>query len=146
MWLFFHALTIKPSVGLDAAKLQCLCGVVHGPKCNVKDIQRKNTGFSQIYHQNPAHLCVPYVWLLRDTKCFLENFINKKWRMWRIASKTTNGGRDICLEIDQQPCLASRTPRVVVPTRATCFIRDTLSSFTHRPMSVVFAYGDFRWK
>ena len=27
------------------------------------------------------HLCVPYVWLLRhvrDTKCFLENFVNKK--------------------------------------------------------------------
>ena len=23
----------------------------------------------------------------------------KKWRMWRIASKKTNGGRDFCLEI-----------------------------------------------
>ena len=28
---------------------------------------------------------------------------SEKWRMWRIASKKTNGGRDICLEIVKQP-------------------------------------------
>ena len=63
----------------------------------------------------PAHLCVPYVWVLRDTKRFFENFVNQKWRMWRIASKKTIGGRDFCLEIvsvgafvGKQPALTSQ--------------------------------------
>ena len=60
----------------------------------------KNTSFSQIYHQNPTHLCVPYVWLLRDQSVSLKTLSIKKWRMWRIASKKMNGGRDICLEIE----------------------------------------------
>ena len=32
----------------------------------------KNASFCQIYYQNLADLCVPYVWLLRDTKSFLK--------------------------------------------------------------------------
>ena len=30
-----------------------------------------------------------------------ENFVNKKWLLWRIASKKVNGIRDFCLEIDE---------------------------------------------
>ena len=32
--------------------------------------QRYNNSFPQIHHQNPAHLCISYVWLSRDAKCF----------------------------------------------------------------------------
>ena len=39
---------------------------------------KENTSYCQIYHQNPACLCVPHVWLLRDTKRFFENFVNNK--------------------------------------------------------------------
>ena len=39
---------------------------------------KENTSFCQIYHQNPAYLCVPYVWLLRDRKPLFENFVNQK--------------------------------------------------------------------
>ena len=34
--------------------------------------------FLSDFPQNPARLCVSYVWLLMDTKCFLENFVIKK--------------------------------------------------------------------
>ena len=36
-------------------KTLCTSAVEYNPK-------GKHTSFSQIYHQNPAHLCVPYVW------------------------------------------------------------------------------------
>ena len=78
------------------------------PLTIIPKFPKENKRFSQIYYQNPAHLCVPYVWLLRDTKCFLENIVNQKWRMWRIASKKTNGGRDFCLEIDAMVALCVR--------------------------------------
>ena len=73
---------IGPRVTSDPAELPFLLG---GKSCTQAPLniipkfpKGKNASFSQIYHQNPAHLCVPYVWLLRDTKCFLENFVNQK--------------------------------------------------------------------
>ena len=65
--------------------------------------QRKNTNFSQIYHQNPAHLCVSYIWFLRDTKRFVKTLLMRKWRMWRIPNKKAKGVRDFCLLGDWDP-------------------------------------------
>ena len=53
--------------------------------------------FCQIYCQNPAHVCVSYVWLLKDTKCFLKTLtiisppqkanggIDSAWRLLAIV-------------------------------------------------------------
>ena len=65
----------------------------------IPKFEKKPTSFCQIYHHNPAYLCVANVWLRRDTKCFFENFVSQKWRMWRIASKKMNGAKDFCLEL-----------------------------------------------
>ena len=44
----------------------------------IPNFPKENTNFCQIYNQNPAYLCVPYAWLLRDTTCFFENIVNQK--------------------------------------------------------------------
>ena len=64
---------------------------------NLQASKWKSTIFFQICHQNSADLCVPYAWLLRDTKCFMEILSIKQWLMWRIASKKANGGWDCIL-------------------------------------------------
>ena len=57
----------------DLAKLP----ILRGGKCCALSLlniipkfpKEKNKSFCQIYHKNPAYLCVPFVWLLRDTMC-----------------------------------------------------------------------------
>ena len=78
-------------------KMLCTSAVEY----NSQTFQKESTSSYRIYKQNPAYLCVSYVWFLRHTGCFFGTFVNQKLRMWRIASKKTNGGWD--LEIERQP-------------------------------------------
>ena len=77
----------QPWMTFDTAELPILPGRNYCALALLNIIptfSKENTTFCQMYDQNPAYRCVPYVWLIWDTKCFVENFVNQNM---------TNGGR-----------------------------------------------------